>query len=175
VAQETAAAPPQTRLVRLDPGSLLPYLATCRQISRRVTLRLLSQGRGNSTSRYLGASACKHDRNSWCGGLVSQPTFPIASAMSFPSITYVQPPPGLGRFPSFSLTRVLILRLLNRAWQTLWKPVPDLISILGVDVPEPPDVSLAGIRADAATLNWTRPPHNRPVQKFLIQVNGVNG
>ncbi|KAJ4295929.1 hypothetical protein N0V88_004631 [Collariella sp. IMI 366227] len=57
--------------------------------------------------------------------------------------------------------------------QTLWKPVPELINILGVDVPEPPDVSLADIRADAATVNWTRPPANRSVQKFLIQVNGV--
>jgi hypothetical protein len=50
-----------------------------------------------------------------------------------------------------------------------------LISILGVDVPDPPDVSLAGIRTDAATLNWTRAPANRSVQKFLIQVNGVVG
>lgn len=62
---------------------------------------------------------------------------------------------------------------MRRAWQTLWKPVPELISILGVDVPDRPDVSLAGIRADAATLNWSRPSPNRPVQRFLIQVNGV--
>lgn len=53
--------------------------------------------------------------------------------------------------------------------------MPDLINILGVDVPEPPDVSLAGIRADAATLSWTRPSSNRPVQKYSIQVNGVHG
>ena len=62
---------------------------------------------------------------------------------------------------------------MRRAWQTLWKPVPELISILGVDVPDRPDVSLAGIRSDAATLNWSRPSPNRPVQRFLIQVNGV--
>lgn len=70
---------------------------------------------------------------------------------------------------------MLQFRLAHRAWQTLWKPVPELIGILGVDVPDPPDVSLAGIRADAATLNWTRPHPNRPVARFLIQVNGVNG
>lgn len=74
-----------------------------------------------------------------------------------------------------SLTRSRCYRLANRAWQTLRKPVPELINILGVDVPDAPDVSLAGIRADAATLNWTRPRPNRPVRKFLIQVNGVNG
>ena len=73
------------------------------------------------------------------------------------------------------LTPLFSSRLVHRAWQTLWKPVPELISVLGVDVPDPPDVSLAGIRADAATLNWTRAPANRSVQKFLIQVNGVVG
>ncbi|ORY57239.1 uncharacterized protein BCR38DRAFT_461379 [Pseudomassariella vexata] len=72
------------------------------------------------------------------------------------------------------VTGAAVLWLAHRAWQTLWKPVPELISILGVDVPDPPDVSLAGIRADAATLHWTRPRPNRPVGKFLIQVNGVN-
>ncbi|KAK3383711.1 hypothetical protein B0T24DRAFT_518957 [Lasiosphaeria ovina] len=71
------------------------------------------------------------------------------------------------------LTGAAVAWLVRRAWQTLWKPVPELISILGVDVPDPPDVSLAGIRADAATVNWSRPPANRSVQKFLIQVNGV--
>ncbi|OLN82917.1 hypothetical protein CCHL11_08388 [Colletotrichum chlorophyti] len=75
---------------------------------------------------------------------------------------------------SMLVTLAAVFWLLHRAWQTLWKPTTDLISILGVDVPEAPDVSLAGIRPDAATLNWTRPSHNRPVQKFLIQVNGVN-
>ncbi|KAM7209384.1 hypothetical protein V8F20_000434 [Naviculisporaceae sp. PSN 640] len=72
-----------------------------------------------------------------------------------------------------SLMVIFFYRLVKRALQTLWKPVPELISILGVDVPDPPDVSLAGIRADAATVNWTRPLPNRSVQKFLIQVNGV--
>ncbi|EAQ92644.1 hypothetical protein CHGG_00879 [Chaetomium globosum CBS 148.51] len=71
------------------------------------------------------------------------------------------------------VTGVAVVWLVRRAWQTLWKPVPELINILGVDVPDPPDVSLADIRADAATVNWTRAPANRSVQKFLIQVNGV--
>ena len=66
-------------------------------------------------------------------------------------------------------------RLLHRAWQTLWKPVPELINILGVEVPDAPEVSLAGIRANAVTVHWTRPSANRPVNKYLIQVNGVDG
>ncbi|KAH0492556.1 hypothetical protein TgHK011_007504 [Trichoderma gracile] len=73
-----------------------------------------------------------------------------------------------------ALTLGAVLWLLHRGWQTLWKPVPELINILGVDIPEPPDVSLAGIRSDAATISWTRPTSNRPVQKYSIQVNGVH-
>ncbi|KAH7320158.1 hypothetical protein B0I35DRAFT_451052 [Stachybotrys elegans] len=72
------------------------------------------------------------------------------------------------------MTLGAVVWLLHRSWQTLWKPVPDLINILGVDVPESPDVCLAGIRADAATLSWSRPASNRPVQKYSIQVNGVH-
>ncbi|KAL6863018.1 hypothetical protein ACO1O0_003262 [Amphichorda felina] len=72
------------------------------------------------------------------------------------------------------LTLGAVVWLLHRSWQTVWKPVPELINILGVDVPEAPDVSLAGIRADAATLSWTQPAPNRPVQKYLIQVNGIH-
>lgn len=68
-----------------------------------------------------------------------------------------------------------LFRLLHRAWLTLWKPVPELINTLGVEVPEAPAVSLAGIKADAITLQWTRPGVNKPVNKYLIQVNGVNG
>ncbi|CAJ2500676.1 Uu.00g035290.m01.CDS01 [Anthostomella pinea] len=72
------------------------------------------------------------------------------------------------------VTGVAFLWLAHRAVQTLRKSVNDLVSILGVEVPDAPDVSLAGIRAEAATLNWTRPLPTRPVAKFTIQVNGVN-
>jgi hypothetical protein len=66
-------------------------------------------------------------------------------------------------------------RLLWRAWQTLWKPVPELISTLGVEVPDAPEVSLAGIRSDAITLHWSPPGASKPVIRYGIQVNGVNG
>lgn len=66
-------------------------------------------------------------------------------------------------------------RLVHRTLQTLLKPVPELVNILGVDIPEPPDVCLAGIRSDAATLSWGRPPNGKPIQKYSIQVNGVHG
>ncbi|KAI6081268.1 hypothetical protein F4821DRAFT_32651 [Hypoxylon rubiginosum] len=72
------------------------------------------------------------------------------------------------------VTGFAVVWLAHRAVQTLRKSVNELIGVLGVEVPDAPDVSLAGIRADAATLNWTRPLPTRPVAKFTIQVNGVN-
>ncbi|KAL1882301.1 hypothetical protein Daus18300_000787 [Diaporthe australafricana] len=71
------------------------------------------------------------------------------------------------------LFSVAALWLLRRASQTLWKPVPELINILGVDVPDAPDVVLSGIGLDKATVSWARPHPSKPVHKFLIQVNGV--
>lgn len=73
-----------------------------------------------------------------------------------------------------AVTCCALFWLLHRAWLTLWKPVPELISILGVEVPDAPAVSLAGIKSDAVTLHWTKPGVNKPVTKYLIQVNGVN-
>ncbi|RDA92937.1 hypothetical protein CP533_3854 [Ophiocordyceps camponoti-saundersi (nom. inval.)] len=73
-----------------------------------------------------------------------------------------------------ALTLGAVVWLLHRSWQTLWKPVPELVGILGVDIPEAPDVCLAGIGADSATLSWSPPASNRPVEKYLIQVNGVH-
>ena len=65
-------------------------------------------------------------------------------------------------------------RLLYRAWLTLWKPVPELISILGVEVPDAPNVSLTGVKADNVTIHWLPPDSSKPVQSYFIQVNGVN-
>ncbi|RKF84085.1 putative fibronectin type iii domain-containing protein [Golovinomyces cichoracearum] len=67
-----------------------------------------------------------------------------------------------------------LIWLLFRAWQTLWKPVPELINILGVDVPDPPEVCLAGIKSDSVTLHWSKPDPLKPVIKYFIQVNGLN-
>ncbi|PQE29951.1 fibronectin type III domain-containing protein [Rutstroemia sp. NJR-2017a WRK4] len=43
-----------------------------------------------------------------------------------------------------------------------------------VEVPEPPEVSLACIKSDSLTLHWTPSTLNRAVVRYLIQVNGVN-
>ncbi|KAK4181714.1 hypothetical protein QBC36DRAFT_40079 [Triangularia setosa] len=92
---------------------------------------------------------------------------------SFDSVTALHLDSFILRNANMLLVGAAVVWLVGRALQTLRKPVPELINTLGVDVPDPPDVSLAGIRADAATVNWTRPAPNRSVVKFLIQVNGV--
>ncbi|KAG6177135.1 hypothetical protein E4U27_004528 [Claviceps purpurea] len=71
------------------------------------------------------------------------------------------------------LTLGAVVWLLHRAFQTLWKPVSELVNILGVDIPQAPEVCLAGIRSDAATLAWARPHSQRLAPQYLIQVNGV--
>ncbi|KAG5980316.1 hypothetical protein E4U55_004164 [Claviceps digitariae] len=71
------------------------------------------------------------------------------------------------------ITLGAVVWLLHRAFQTLWKPVSELVNILGVDIPQAPEVCLAGIRSDAATLAWARPHSQRLAPQYLIQVNGV--
>ncbi|KAG5926615.1 hypothetical protein E4U42_003125 [Claviceps africana] len=71
------------------------------------------------------------------------------------------------------ITLGAVVWLLHRAFQTLWKPASELVNILGVDIPQAPEVCLAGIRSDAATLAWSRPHAQRLAPKYLIQVNGV--
>ncbi|RDA88890.1 hypothetical protein CP532_5402 [Ophiocordyceps camponoti-leonardi (nom. inval.)] len=75
---------------------------------------------------------------------------------------------------SMALTLGAVVWLLHRSWQTLWTPIPELVGILGWDIPQAPDVCLTSIGAESATVTWSRPASNRPVQKFSLQVNGVH-
>ncbi|KAH6711587.1 hypothetical protein BKA61DRAFT_487471, partial [Leptodontidium sp. MPI-SDFR-AT-0119] len=67
-------------------------------------------------------------------------------------------------------------RLLYRAYRTLRTPVSNLIDTLGVEVPDAPEVTLAGLKSNACTIRWSRPGPgaHKAVAKYLIQVNGVN-
>merc|ERR1711939_460572 len=66
--------------------------------------------------------------------------------------------------------------LLYRAYRTLRTPVSNLIDTLGVEVPDPPEVTLAGLKSNTCTLHWNKPGPgtHKAVAKYLIQVNGVN-
>lgn len=54
-------------------------------------------------------------------------------------------------------------------------PVPDLIELLGHEIPHAPQISLAGIDSTTVTLHWMRPDERSGITKHLIQVNGVTG
>ncbi|KAJ5037281.1 uncharacterized protein L3040_007458 [Drepanopeziza brunnea f. sp. 'multigermtubi'] len=73
-----------------------------------------------------------------------------------------------------SATASAFLWLIFRAYKTLRTPAARLIETLGVDVPEAPEVTLAGLKSNACTLQWTKPRPGSQVAKYLIQVNGVN-
>lgn len=57
----------------------------------------------------------------------------------------------------------------------LAKPVDELITLLGLEVPTEPTVTLAGIRADGVILHWKPPEQKSVVDKYQIQVNGISG
>jgi predicted nucleic acid-binding Zn-ribbon protein len=66
-------------------------------------------------------------------------------------------------------------RLFWRAYRVLSKPSDELISLLGLEVPVPPALSLAGIRADGLILNWKPPEQQKTsIVKHHINVNGVS-
>jgi hypothetical protein len=57
----------------------------------------------------------------------------------------------------------------------LSKPSEELISLLGLEVPIPPALSLAGIRANGVILNWKPPEQQKTsIVKHHINVNGVS-
>ncbi|KAJ8066274.1 hypothetical protein OCU04_005354 [Sclerotinia nivalis] len=72
------------------------------------------------------------------------------------------------------VTCAALFWLLRRASDVLWTPLPRLISILGVEVPDPPEVSLACIKSDSLTLHWSSSPPNKGVVRYILQVNGVD-
>ncbi|KAK2627509.1 hypothetical protein QTJ16_003475 [Diplocarpon rosae] len=73
-------------------------------------------------------------------------------------------------------TASAFLWLLYRAYKTLRTPVSHLIETLGVEVPDAPEVTLAGLKSNACTIQWSRPGSgsHKAVAKYFIQVNGVN-
>jgi hypothetical protein len=66
-------------------------------------------------------------------------------------------------------------RILYRASQVIRKPTDELISILGIEVPLPPTLSLAGIKADGFVLHWKTAEQKNAAIQYRLYVNGVNG
>lgn len=49
------------------------------------------------------------------------------------------------------------------------------MGLLGLEVPAPPAVSLAGVRADGVALQWKPMEQRSSVEKYIIRVNGIEG
>ena len=69
----------------------------------------------------------------------------------------------------------MVRRILYRIATIYFKPLGELIDILGLDIPPIPDVSLAGISSDSALLYWKPPENYQSTSRHFIQVNGING
>lgn len=66
-------------------------------------------------------------------------------------------------------------RLTFRAYQVLNKPLDELVSLLGFEIPQGPLVDLAGVKADGAVLHWKPADDRRTTHKYEVQVNGSIG
>ncbi|KAF2753157.1 hypothetical protein EJ05DRAFT_227101 [Pseudovirgaria hyperparasitica] len=58
-----------------------------------------------------------------------------------------------------------------RAWQVVSKPAEELTTLLGLEVPRAPVVSLAGVKADGVLLHWKTLERN--IVKYIVKMNGV--
>lgn len=65
--------------------------------------------------------------------------------------------------------------LTYRAYQVLNKPLDELASLLGFDIPFTPIIDLAGVKADGAVIHWSLPEKqkHRNTLKYEIHVNGT--
>ncbi|QDS70910.1 hypothetical protein FKW77_006390 [Venturia effusa] len=118
--------------------------------------------------------------------VVPMPSEEFLLLLAGPLLSYYsnqnRPNSEMERFVHFALghstTTVVISALawlVLRFYQVLSKPSDELISLLGLEVPIPPALSLAGIRADGVVLNWKAPDQQKSTTvKHYIHINGVN-
>ena len=64
--------------------------------------------------------------------------------------------------------------LTYRAYQVLNKPLEELATLLGFDIPFTPIIDLAGVKADGAVIHWSLPEKqkHRTTLKYEIHING---
>lgn len=86
----------------------------------------------------------------------------------------------LGSFlPSFSPNLIIaalsLTWLLVRAWKVLKTPVDDLIRILGLEIPLPPQISLLDLTSTSVTVHWKTLEHHSKDNRFSLRLNGDDG
>lgn len=66
-----------------------------------------------------------------------------------------------------------VLWLLWRAYQVAVKPIDQLVQLLGLDVPEAPELAVAGVKADAVTLHWETDDERKAAYRYEVHLNNV--
>lgn len=72
-------------------------------------------------------------------------------------------------------TIIAVMWILHRATRLLKIPATTLIRLLGVDIPESPDICVDHLSESSVTLRWPKPEKATTSQKHIIEVNGIKG
>ena len=65
-------------------------------------------------------------------------------------------------------------RLALRAYRVLTKPVEELVSLLGVELPAAPKIAVAALKADGIKLQWEQPEQRGSITSYHVYLNGTN-
>ncbi|KAI9719410.1 MAG: hypothetical protein M1812_003481 [Candelaria pacifica] len=69
-------------------------------------------------------------------------------------------------------TAISVIWIMWRAYQVLRRPTEELIEVLGIEVPEAPNVSLNNIKQESIRIIWSKPTAQDTVVKYYVQING---
>lgn len=68
---------------------------------------------------------------------------------------------------------IALLWLLHRATRLLKIPAPQLVSTLGIEIPDVPNVTLDALTCTSVLFHWAPPEKN--IVKYIFQLDGKKG
>ncbi|KAF4553382.1 Hypothetical protein D9617_7g031090 [Elsinoe fawcettii] len=79
----------------------------------------------------------------------------------------------LGSFSSLVCVAISAAWLIARVISVAIKPLDELVTHLGFDVPQGPRIDLAAVKADGVTIHWKPADDRKTSTRYEVQVNGV--
>ncbi|TKX24376.1 fibronectin type III domain-containing protein 1 [Elsinoe australis] len=79
----------------------------------------------------------------------------------------------LGSFSSLAAVAISAIWLIWRVTRVALKPLDELVTHLGFDVPQGPRIDLAAVKADGVTLHWKPADDRKTSTRYEVQVNGI--
>ncbi|PNS19474.1 hypothetical protein CAC42_7318 [Sphaceloma murrayae] len=79
----------------------------------------------------------------------------------------------LGSFSSLACVAASAAWLIYRVARVAFKPLDELVTHLGFDVPQGPRIDLAAVRADGVTLHWKPADDRKTSTRYEVQINGM--